>query len=271
MRIHLLSDLHLEFADYHPAVTDADVTILAGDIAPKRRGLRWALEVFPGTVLYVPGNHEYYGETLDRGWEKLRDEAVAAGDRVRLLDGDEVTIDGVRFLGVTAWTDFELHGNSYEGRLAAEAMNDYKKIRMASGGRYRRLRTADTSTRARQARAWLADRLAEPSPGPTVVVTHHAPAPESVSLAVRQDVLSAAFANNWCQIMPGADLWCHGHTHEACDYRIGDTRVVSNPRGYPDEDTGFDPLLTIEVSSPSDRTSTMPDRAAADASPERSG
>lgn len=34
MHIHLLSDIHLEFADFTPAVSDVDETILAGDIAP---------------------------------------------------------------------------------------------------------------------------------------------------------------------------------------------------------------------------------------------
>ncbi len=31
------------------------------------------------------------------------------------------------------------------------------------------------------------------------------------------------------------DLWLHGHTHHNVDYRVGDTRVVSNQRGYPDQ------------------------------------
>ncbi len=26
--------------------------------------------------------------------------------------------------------------------------------------------------------------------------------------------------------------WFHGHSHDAMDYRIGNTRVTSNPRGY---------------------------------------
>lgn len=30
-------------------------------------------------------------------------------------------------------------------------------------------------------------------------------------------------------------LWVHGHTHEAFDYRIGNTRVIVNPRAYPNE------------------------------------
>lgn len=245
MRIHLLSDVHLECADYKPAVTDADVTILAGDIAPKLRGLRWALAGFPGTVLYVPGNHEYYGETLDRGRDKLREAAAAAGDLVRVLDGDEVVIDGVRFLGITAWTDFELYGNPYAGYLAAEQMNDYRKIRMAAGGRYRRLRTGDTATRAQQARAWLRERLATPHVGATVVITHHAPTPTSLPPHERGTDLSAAYANDWADIMQGAVLWCHGHIHKVNDYYVGATRVLSNPRGYPGEGTGFDPALLL--------------------------
>jgi Icc-related predicted phosphoesterase len=28
-------------------------------------------------------------------------------------------------------------------------------------------------------------------------------------------------------------LWIYGHTHEPDDRMFGDTRVVSNPRGYP--------------------------------------
>jgi hypothetical protein len=27
-------------------------------------------------------------------------------------------------------------------------------------------------------------------------------------------------------------VWSHGHTHDSCHYRIGDTLVVSNQRGY---------------------------------------
>ena len=28
------------------------------------------------------------------------------------------------------------------------------------------------------------------------------------------------------------DLWIHGHIHDAADYRLYDTRIVCNPRGY---------------------------------------
>ena len=41
-RIAVYSDLHLEYAPVQLAQVDADVIVLAGDIAPKARGLAFA-------------------------------------------------------------------------------------------------------------------------------------------------------------------------------------------------------------------------------------
>ena len=43
-------------------------------------------------------------------------------------------------------------------------------------------------------------------------------------------------------------LWIHGHTHFNVDYKIGQTRVVTNQRGYVDTpNETFDPSLVLEV------------------------
>jgi Icc-related predicted phosphoesterase len=41
-------------------------------------------------------------------------------------------------------------------------------------------------------------------------------------------------------------LWLHGHTHGSCDYKLGDTRVVCNPMGYPGEVSEYT-KLTIDL------------------------
>lgn len=69
MRIHLLSDLHNEFSAFTPEQLDCDVVILAGDIDLKARGVEWAKQSFSGPVLYVPGNHEFYGGHLTWTWK----------------------------------------------------------------------------------------------------------------------------------------------------------------------------------------------------------
>ena len=65
MKLHILSDLHTEFADFSPPETDADVVVLAGDIGVGTGGIDWAARQLPVLpVIYVPGNHEYYRQDI---------------------------------------------------------------------------------------------------------------------------------------------------------------------------------------------------------------
>ena len=175
MRIHLLSDLHNEFDLFEPEVRDADVVILAGDINVKTRGVEWAKNTFTCPVLYVPGNHEFYGGHLTRTLEKMR---AASSDQVRVLDRDEVILSGVRFLGATMWTDFAATGNPPIAAFTAQnGLNDFKQIRTAD---FRRIRPADLISESAKTRDWLRAKLADPFDGPTVVITHHAPSMRSL-------------------------------------------------------------------------------------------
>jgi hypothetical protein len=103
MKLQILSDLHLEMVkppySWRIPETAAEVVVLAGDIGGGLSGVKWAVreaERLQKCAVYVPGNHEYYGERLNV-LEKMR--AVARGSRVYVLDWDEVIFEGVRFLG----------------------------------------------------------------------------------------------------------------------------------------------------------------------------
>lgn len=110
MKLHILSDLHLEFLAYAPPALDADAVVLAGDIGLGTRGIQWAREAWPDTeIVYVPGNHEYYRSEMGVENELLR--AAAREHGVHLLNRDAAVIGGVRFLGATLWTDFRLFGD----------------------------------------------------------------------------------------------------------------------------------------------------------------
>ena len=104
MKLHVLSDLHFEFAPFELPATDADVVVLAGDIDVGRRGLEVARAAGGRPVVYVAGNHEYYGHSIPG----LTGELVAAtrGAGIHVLENEAVVIGGVRFLGCTLWTDF---------------------------------------------------------------------------------------------------------------------------------------------------------------------
>jgi predicted phosphodiesterase len=247
MKLHVLSDLHLEFADFDIPPTGADAVILAGDIHVGDQGVRWALKALPDTpVIYVPGNHEYYDHNLPELSGQLKRETE--GTRVHVLDNDSAVIGGVRFLGCTLWSDFHLYGNAaLAGFRAQQSLADYRAIWFNPESRP--LHPADTAALHDESRAWLAEQLAG-TERPTVVVTHHAPATPSIAERFRDEPLNPAFVSNLDAMVAdsGAALWVHGHTHDAFDYRLGDTRVVCNPRGYPKENVaGFDPARTVTL------------------------
>ena len=129
MKLNILSDLHLSRGTLTLPENDADVAILAGDIARPREGVAWA-SGFAKPVLYVPGNHEFYGGSIVGSVDALRQQC--AGTNVHVLDNDEVIIKGVRFLGTTLWTDFMLFGEGEEQaaaiREAQRFMYDFSRI-----------------------------------------------------------------------------------------------------------------------------------------------
>jgi predicted phosphodiesterase len=69
-----------------------------------------------------------------------------------------------------------------------------------------------------------------------VVVGHHTPSPFSVHPKYAHDTLMNGGYHSdlidFIMEIPRLVLWTHGHTHDAFDYMIGNTRVVCNPRGY---------------------------------------
>ena len=266
MKLHILSDLHLEFAPHlvdRQTVQAADVIVLAGDIFTGTKGIAWARQSFPSQyIVYVAGNHEFYGHHWDQLLDQLRDEARL--HCVDFLENESVTIDGIRFLGATLWTDFEFNAPSRKSqnmRLAESEMADYMLINPALrvGQPYARLKAAQTLACHRTSITWLKSELPRGDSGNTVVVTHHYPHKNSCAPKWAKDPMNAAFGSNIpIDVLLGAKLWIHGHTHDSYDYQVKgaerSVRVVCNPRGYPPscsrnswENALFDPGLIVEV------------------------
>lgn len=253
MRLSILSDLHLTVAAMALPESDCDLVILAGDVARPQHAMDWARQ-FPAPVIYVPGNHEFYGASLSGTLSALRQ--GAHGSNVHVLDRDEICIDGVRFLGCTLWTDFRLFPT--EKMRAASVAEACQLVRDFS-----RITTGDAAdawfspAMSRQifdqSVAWLEAKFAEPFEGSTVVVTHHAPSRGSINPKYADSLLNACFVSDLdAQIARWKPaLWVHGHTHDSYDYQLGNSRIVCNPRGYARdgiaENAAFDPSLIIQV------------------------
>lgn len=244
MRIRFFSDLHLETRSFEPSHADADLVILAGDIGNGTDGIDWALQHFPCPMLYVAGNHEYFEGEYHAVQEALRE--ATAGTRITLLDCGTHLAGAVRFLGCTLWTDFSLAPPESRQQSIERSRRfnpDYQHIRM--GGLP--LQPEDTVALCQAHRAWLARELARPFEGTTVVITHFAPHRGSIARQFAGNAANPGFIVPLDELMGPAALWIHGHTHSSFDYPANGTRIVANPRGYEQEDSGFRENWMIEI------------------------
>lgn len=219
--------------------------IIAGDLVSNARlrlgpALRDLVQRFaPAQVFFFPGNHDFYGAGIDEE-DRLQQITEAAGaiyaQKLELIQG------GTRFLMATLWTDFALNGDPDWAMTTAEAwMMDHSHISMPgswatdlSSAPRRRLSARALRRIHGEHRAWIAERLAEPFAGRSVVVTHHAPHPRVMG---RITGLSPAFGSDLSELIAtGApDLWLFGHTHRRHWERIGATIIRNVSVGYPGE------------------------------------
>jgi predicted phosphodiesterase len=287
MKIQLLSDLHLESnPDFVPqAAADADVLVLAGDIGSYQHGSALSTlgdgdfglgrfsprHGWPVPVLFVPGNHEYDGLDFDVAHARLRETCERLG--ITWLERESLVLQGVRFVGTTLWSDFDALG-PLAGHTPPEGQAAPARHALPSGytaqlkAREKAFRAANwylsrTGT-VRQGEAWLAelvrqqalvcqqwlaDALAQPHAGPTVVVTHFAPSLRSADPRYGLVPGTAGFCNALDARLTQAQLWLHGHLHFPCDYVHAGCRVVANPLGYAGkgEQHRFEPCRTIAV------------------------
>lgn len=269
MRLALYSDLHLEMIlhpkgslAWEPPVLDVDVVILAGDIGSRTHGLEWAAKAFRSTsglqvevspeIVYVAGNHEYYEAHLGL-LNELRKSAWARLG-VHFLERRTLELAGMRILGCTLWSAFDLHGADKVDacmNVAKRSINDYWVIQAHEG---KRLEPRDTLRLHRMAVRWLDSELAKPFDGKTVVVTHFAPHRRCVAPQHEGSDVSPYFVTDlsWLMEKHRIDVWCYGHTHTNCDFIAENgCRVMSNQRGYPKElaagRMGFREELVIEL------------------------
>lgn len=281
MKIQLLSDLHLEVHPHfrpEPA-PGADVLVLAGDVGSYQAGSLLADDDFglarfsplpqyagwPTPVLFVPGNHEYDAQDFDEAHARLRRTCERLG--IVWLERETLTLQGVRFVGATLWSDFDALAD-HEGttditrRLkhrdkAFRAANFY--LRKTGGTRQGEPFLAESMREeALASQAWLTAALATPFDGPTVVVTHFAPSLKSADPRYGLVPGTAGFCNALDALLPQAQLWLHGHLHAPSDYLVRGVRdnglpwqcrVVANPLGYArkGEQAAFEPHFCVTV------------------------
>jgi len=239
-KIRLLSDLHLEwYSDQGDSFINSletdeeEILVLAGDITSWNR-IEAVLTQFCAKfkeVVYVLGNHEYYGAPSRTHVLEECFKAQNKNSNLHWLNNSKTCIDGKWFYGGTMW--FRL---TPQTKALQYGFNDFHKISKLNEWVY-------------QENYEFCKFIENVSEG-DVVVTHHLPSEGSVSSLFKTSKLNAFFVCDLEGVMSAfqPSIWLHGHTHSSFDYIIDKTRVVCNPFGYFGHSLNnkFDSKLIIE-------------------------
>ena len=229
--VQLLSDLHLEFL---PPGKDlawiealdpegVDVLILAGDICTLSR-MGEVLSAFCGKyseVVYVTGNHEYYGRSPAQVHGELWDICVK-NKNLHWLNNETVVVAGLKFCGGTLWfPEPEIRTLA----LGRRSLNDYRMIRDFEPWVYEQNTLCVEMLKAQAGEA-------------DIVVTHHLPSSTFIAPRFRREgAMNHFFCHDMTRLIEEAQppLWVFGHTHDRMWTYLKDAVCVCNPLGYPHE------------------------------------
>lgn len=237
MLIELVSDLHHEFyEDLHlyKNPNNVQVLVIAGDLAVGSTNVHIALKRFKESyehVVYVPGNHEYYGSTIRDFDDSISDFTRNSG--IHFLNPGTIKIEDTTFVGAALWTNFQ---EDHFARLAAkDRISDFYNIKDFSTTNCVELNTIHKQYIKQMLQ--LSNRV--------VVVTHFLPTLSCISQRFRgAGLLNKYFANDLEDLVEEYQplAWLFGHTHDQINYQHAATQVIANPYGY-NQNKGYSKCL----------------------------
>ena len=265
LRLHILSDLHVEHGGFIARRETCDVVVVAGDLANGSEmadAVRHLDRQLQQPWIYVPGNHDWYGLDLVRDRDTCLRRWREQAPHLRLLDDRSWTMSHegqeYRWIGSTWWSAMDWtpddrpqpFATQITTAAAQQLINDFQHIR-SDGETFtpwhaRELHLLSTQfIRHEIAQARAAGQV-------PIVVTHFLPTRRSVHPQYATSVLNGYFANDQDGLTAGVPVWIHGHTHTSCDYLVPTTgcRVICNPRGYGHESAEFRKNLVITLEAP---------------------
>lgn len=251
MRIYPVSDTHCKTRkEWMPKDRNSyDMVIHAGDFLTtfEEQGLTifdrlemWANKYKDKELIYVPGNHDYFEAKIKPKFVNFNT-AMKIPNNLSVLDNsvvyivDPITEEEIKIIGTTYWYDItlvnddNLKSHFADFRFIEDWAREYEKECLKS-------------------KQFIEDNMTEGC----IVVTHHTPSWLSVHPRFKMSNANMFFTNPQHEELiqdTKPKLWIHGHTHDAFDYKLGDTRIVCNPYGYPFEVgfNGFNKELIVEI------------------------
>lgn len=268
--LRLYSDIHLDFDVaskkatfdmlWFPEQLDTDketTLILPGDLWHAGKALSYCgkswLSVLAQRfqyVLVVLGNHDFWHGNISLEYTKFQNKITEQNiQNVFLLQNSTIEIGNNKFIGATLWTDF-CNRDTYCMENAMNVMNDYKYIKY--GDNYSKLKPLFILREHLKSKEYIFKNAKKDFPEQKLyVITHHLPSDNSLGEHKETGTTyeNALYCSNLDDLIKDSeiDYWFHGHSHHAQNYLLGNTNVISNPKGYPKEDSQYNPWYVQEL------------------------
>ncbi len=211
-------------------------------------------------VIYILGNHEHYNGDVAYSYGILK-RHLAKFPNIQVMDKETLELAGITFVCATMWTSMN-DEDPVTLHAVKDMMNDFRNVKNSNrmiartvplydDGEYNvdrkvighkvkeepgKFSPQDSVDDHKQALDYINHVLMNDDTKKYVVITHHTPSWQSCAPRWQGDrILNGAFhteLGDFIAYRPQIKLWVHGHTHDAFDYVLGETRVVCNPRGY---------------------------------------
>jgi Icc-related predicted phosphoesterase len=250
MQFDLTSDLHLAYGGLEYLRTapnpGSTVLVIAGDcievdvlksssptcksVVEYLRSLNDAYEL----IIMVLGNHEHFANSFPHTLPNMRTQLARHGlANFRVLEKETFEYQDVIFFGATLWTTFR-NRNPISIGNAQCGMNDYRYIHVGNKHLNTLLIPEDTARQCEITKHKLQKFIDVQTPLKKILITHHAPSAQSLADHRYRSDVDDAYYEELFEMLVDSDIKvaCHGHIHQACKYYMGNTLVLSNPRGY---------------------------------------
>jgi len=254
MRIQIISDTHIEFMhvkkiNFLKNKNNADILCLLGDICVCGIEEDWIkymafinnLSTIYKHIILITGNHEYYTigsenrQTITDINAKIKN-FVAQYNNVHFLLNESVTLEinktKATFIGSTLWSYIKPEHYDY----IQSQMNDYNSIYTSN----KKFTVLDMSTLHNEAVRFIESELKNlcTSKNNIILLTHHKPYSDTII----DNILTHAYESDLQVIKDYSSIItfaAHGHTHKQVDKVINGVRMISMPKGYPNEKTNY--------------------------------
>lgn len=277
--VRIFSDLHLDFdiqESEHkskkipfspemlwmpePLPTDKQsILILAGDLWHSKnyymyKNYSWITEVSKlfKIVIVVLGNHDFWGGNIHKEYDKFNNFLKTLTNKnVFLLQNNSYHFGKkLKICGGTLWTNYN-NATKESFQDARKYMKDYKFIKQGFG--LQSVSPYLLYTEHQKTKFFIENNAKRDYPEQKLwIVTHHLPSMSSLPFGFNQvgmENQTSLYYSDLEHLISKLDptCWVHGHSHLFQHYKIEDCTIIANPRGYPHENSNFNPWALYDL------------------------